>query len=146
MKLASLLVILCASYNCMYTVWLVKTENNSLFLFVWEFFLEWFLYACLFHVCYPPPPHPPSFQGHLNIIPGQTINREDSALQIDSNGNGIMVFSIIATNTAPGPFSTMLSDSAVVRDFSIWEKPLRTMYMHVHMHCTCEAQFWGKAV
>ena len=66
-----------------------------------------------------PPPHPPSFQGHLNIIPGQTINREDSALQIDSNGNGIMVFSIIATNTAPGPFSTMLSDSAVVRDFSI---------------------------
>ena len=50
-------------------------------------------------------------QGEIFIRMGEEINREDSSLQLNSMGQGVLSFDIMVTNSAP---SATLSATATV--------------------------------
>ena len=50
-------------------------------------------------------------QGEIFIRMGEVINREDSSLQLNSMGQGVLSFDIMVTNPAP---SATLSATATV--------------------------------
>ena len=51
------------------------------------------------------------FQGNIHIVSGKVVDREDSGLNVDSDGRGILNFDILATNVGSG---TILTATATV--------------------------------
>ena len=53
------------------------------------------------------------FQGNIYIVSGEVVDREDSGLNVDSDGRGILNFDILAINEGPGTMPDLTATATV---------------------------------
>ena len=53
------------------------------------------------------------FQGNIYIVSGEVVDREDSGLNVDSDGRGILNFDILAINEGPRTMPDLTATATV---------------------------------
>ena len=66
-------------------------------------------------------------QGRVYIRDGATVDREDSSILTDNEGNGVVTFTIQAVNSAPTGVLTSTQNAQVLQTHSVFKHECRIL-------------------